>query len=223
MEVKAMHIARRIDTVSLFQKLYSDRARVQHILQKDSVVLCLKGYRSSSNFDNLSVPASEAKHLHHDRATDMESIRALENFYTTPRSSWGMDFSKQPPKLAEYIAPHAVGAGIGLSDHSSPPLTPTPLNSFQEHANAQEEQQERERRRRRRESDKEDHEEGPEIVELPPIQHRDRFVVYYEYGACVFFNCDDKLVSAMKRHLRPFLHEVSSDARERAGNCLLKF
>jgi hypothetical protein len=205
MEVKAMHIARGIDTVGLFQKLYSDRARVQHILQRDSVVLCLKGQQSDVNEEQKTpkVSAWESQHVHTDKGVDRESVEALENYYTTPLSTWGMDFSKQGPKWPELIAPHAVG---GRSGHPSPLV--------QHHTTAKEEQLEKQERNQintgalsaSREEDYGD--EGPTVVDLPSISHKDRFVVYYDYGACVFFNCDDNLVSALQRHLKPFLREV---------------
>jgi hypothetical protein len=198
MEVKAMHIARGIDTVGLFQKLNSGKARVQHILQRDGVVLCLKGHQRSPLTDKLAkVSAWESQHVQTDKGVDRESVEALENFYTTPLSTWGMDFSKQgaiPPQLGGY---------------SNDSLSPQ-----EHHTTAKEEQLEQEERRQRnmgalsasREEDYGD--EGPTVVDLPSIPHKDRFVVYYDYGACVFFNCDDNLVSALKQNLKPFLREV---------------
>lgn len=43
MPIRAVHVARKMDIPALFQKLYTDRFKVTHFLQKDSIVLRLSG------------------------------------------------------------------------------------------------------------------------------------------------------------------------------------
>ena len=43
----------------------------------------------------------------------------------------------------------------------------------------------------------------------------DKYIVYYEYGAVVFFNCDAKLRAKFLNHLNKFCTEVRSGGGEK--------
>ncbi|KDO27006.1 hypothetical protein SPRG_07718 [Saprolegnia parasitica CBS 223.65] len=122
MPIRAVHLARKMDIVSLFQRLYTDRFKVSHYLYKDSVVL-----RLSSGNDNAPNPW----------------IAHLNNSVKTSASTF-------PPEL--------------------PPSAALP--------------------------------ENPEI---PSRRAKDKWVVYFDYGAVVFFNCDDSLTTTLIKHAKKLL------------------
>nr|CCA20086.1 conserved hypothetical protein [Albugo laibachii Nc14] len=114
MPIRAIHVARKMDLISLFQKLYTDRRQVSHYLHRDSIVLQLCGSTS------------------HSASTLSNSQLEPE----TPNSS--------------HVDPSACLA----------------------------------------------HSKGRRAQE--------KWIVYFDYGALVFFNCDPPLITTLTRHAKRF-------------------
>jgi uncharacterized Rmd1/YagE family protein len=115
MPIRAVHVARKMDIVSLFQKLYTDRFKVTHFLHKDSIVLRLSGHG-----DHPVMPAPGAK----------------------------------PDAAAQDLTTLSVGGNLASR------------------------------------------------------RAKDKWVVYFDYGAVVFFNCDQALVSTLIKHAQRFCSDV---------------
>ncbi|TYZ62145.1 hypothetical protein PybrP1_009616 [[Pythium] brassicae (nom. inval.)] len=117
MPIRAVHVARKMDIVSLFQKLYTDRFKVAHFLHKDSIVLRLSG-----TTDLAALPAGLAGTAPAAAAADTTTINLAGN--------------------------------------------------------------------------------------LVSRRAKDKWVVYFDYGAVVFFNCDQQLVSTLIKHATKFCSDV---------------
>ncbi|KAJ0398758.1 hypothetical protein P43SY_009826 [Pythium insidiosum] len=122
MPIRAVHLARKMDTVALFQKLYTDKFKVAHFLHKDSVVLRLSGS--------------------HDHANIVTGVPI------------------KPPTLS---AP--VVADTGLQKLSLP-------------------------------------------GNVTSRRAKDKWIVYFDYGAVVFFNCDQQLINTLTKHAKRFCQDV---------------
>lgn len=120
MPIRAVHLARRMDIVKLFQKLYTDRFKISHFIHKDSIVLRLSGS--------------------HDQTGIVTGI--------------------VPPMV---------------------PSTATP-------------------------------EPSETVLNLPgnvaSRRAKDKWVVYFDYGAVVFFNCDQQLSSTLIKHATRFCQDA---------------
>jgi uncharacterized Rmd1/YagE family protein len=116
MPIRAVHIARKMDIVSLFQKLYTDRFKVTHFLHKDSIVLRLSG----TNEQNVITPSANGSPVLQD--ADMTTVNLAGN--------------------------------------------------------------------------------------LSSRRAKDKWVVYFDYGAVVFFNCDQQLVTTLVKHASKFCNDV---------------
>ncbi|KAE9025741.1 hypothetical protein PR003_g11612 [Phytophthora rubi] len=127
MPIRAVHIARKMDIASLFQKLYTDRFKVTHYLHKDSIVLRLSG---SKNNGHAGLVTGEAPPPVHGNGSNNS------NADTTTLS---------------------VGAG------------------------------------------------GKTVTSR---RGADKWVVYFDYGAVVFFNCDQALVNTLIKHATRFCSDV---------------
>ncbi|OQR89338.1 hypothetical protein THRCLA_09787 [Thraustotheca clavata] len=132
MPIRAVHLARKMDIVSLFQRLYTDRFKVSHYLYKDSVVL-----RLSSSNDNGTNPW----------------IAQLNNSVKTSASTFPPEITTSAPALGENL-------------------------------------------------------------EIPSRRAKDKWVVYFDYGAVVFFNCEDSLTTTLIKHAKKYC----SDAFEMRGH-----
>lgn len=120
MPIRAVHVARKMDIVSLFQKLYTDRFKVAHFLHKDSIVLRLSG------------------------AQDVPS----------------------------------VVTGVPGSATSPPTTNAKDATTLSLAGN------------------------------LTSRRAKDKWVVYFDYGAVVFFNCDQQLVTTLIKHAGKFCSDV---------------
>ncbi|GLE04324.1 hypothetical protein PINS_up013239 [Pythium insidiosum] len=120
MPIRAVHLARKMDTVALFQKLYTDKFKVAHFLHKDSVVLRLSGSHDQTNL--------------------------------------------------------VTGMPI------KPPTLSAPVDS------------------------------GLQKLILPgnvtSRRAKDKWIVYFDYGAVVFFNCDQQLINTLTKHAKRFCQDV---------------
>lgn len=124
MPIRAVHVARKMDIVSLFQKLYTDRFKVSHFLHKDSIVVRLSGA--------------------HDQTTMV----------------------------------------TGIPGSASSPLTMTSAAAAQDATTVS------------------------LAGNLTSRRAKDKWVVYFDYGAVVFFNCDQHLVTTLIKHASKFCSDV---------------
>ncbi|ETV94871.1 hypothetical protein H310_11528 [Aphanomyces invadans] len=122
MPIRAVHLARKMDIVSLFQRLYTDRFKVSHYLYKDSIVLRLSA------------------------ATDDRNAAWVSTLNLNMKPSTF-------PAMAPFTPPSA-----------NPSL------------------------------------DAP--TEIPSRRAKDKWVVYFDYGAVVFFNCDDSLTETLVKHAK---------------------
>jgi len=129
MPIRAVHLARKMDIVSLFQRLYTDRFKVSHFLHKDSVVLRLSGGNDQNSTSNI--------------------ISRL-NFNKTGSASGNLP---------------TIETTIGTPD----------LNLS---------------------------------AESPSRRAKDKWVVYFDYGAVVFFNCDDSLTTTLIKHAKKYCSDA---------------
>ena len=151
MQIRAVHISRKMDIVQLFQRLYTNQYKVSHYLHKDSIVLRLK---------------------HSTWATDPK-LPSMPQFNSTleptPASSPSGTF------IYILIIPSSdnplILCGLPYLDDpgEEPSLWPTNTSTN---------------------------------------THGDKYVVYFDYGAVVFFNCDDKLTSTLVKHAKSFCTDV---------------
>ncbi|KAG7396957.1 hypothetical protein PHYBOEH_001470 [Phytophthora boehmeriae] len=126
MPIRAVHIARKMDIASLFEKLYTDRFKVTHYLHKDSIVLRLSG---NKNNGHIGLVTGEAPPVM------TNSTNANADAFTTL----------------------SVGTG------------------------------------------------GKTVTSR---RGTDKWVVYFDYGAVVFFNCDQILVNTLIKHATRFCSDV---------------
>lgn len=127
MPIRAVHVARKMDIISLYQKLYTDRFKVTHFLHKDSLVLRLSG-----------------------------------------------DPETHPTGLVRPDAGASAGtSGTGSSGSSNKDLTTLNVGG-----------------------------------NLSSRRAKDKWVVYFDYGAVVFFNCDQPLVATLIKHAQRFGTDV---------------
>ncbi|KAF0700596.1 Aste57867_8932 [Aphanomyces stellatus] len=129
MPIRAVHLARKMDIVSLFQRLYTDRFKVNHYLYKDSIVL-----RLSSSAE--------------------EKPSWVSNLNIKPTTS----FVPMPPPV----------------DKAS--------------------------------TDNVDGDDGPAGIQSR--RAKDKWVVYFDYGAVVFFNCDDSLTETLVKHAKKYCSDA---------------
>lgn len=125
MPIRAVHVARKMDIVSLFQKLYTDRFKVTHFLHKDSIVLRLSG-------------------------SDSQSL----------------------------VPPPVAPGGAGAAGASAPGAGTKDLTTLNVGGS------------------------------LTSRRGKDKWVVYFDYGAVVFFNCDQALISTLIKHAQRFCSDV---------------
>lgn len=130
MPIRAVHVARKMDIVSLFQKLYTDRFKVTHFLHKDSIVLRLSG-----TGDHQILPTA---------ATGVGAT-----------------------------APAVASASATTANAATQDLTTLSVGG-----------------------------------NLTSRRAKDKWVVYFDYGAVVFFNCDQALVSTLIKHAQRFCTDV---------------
>ncbi|KAG6580245.1 uncharacterized protein IUM83_19314 [Phytophthora cinnamomi] len=127
MPIRAVHVARKMDIASLFQKLYTDRFKVTHFLHKDSIVLRLSGSKNNAHAGLVTGVAPPPVQNHGANSSNAD---------TTTLS---------------------VGAG------------------------------------------------GKTVTSR---RATDKWVVYFDYGAVVFFNCDQALVNTLIKHATRFCSDV---------------
>ncbi|ETI37420.1 hypothetical protein F441_16407 [Phytophthora nicotianae CJ01A1] len=127
MPIRAVHIARKMDIASLFQKLYTDRFKVTHYLHKDSIVLRLSGSKNNGHAGLVTGVAPPT----------VQSSSSNNNGDTVQTLS--------------------VGQG------------------------------------------------GKTVTSR---RATDKWVVYFDYGAVVFFNCDQTLVNTLIKHATRFCSDV---------------
>ncbi|RHY32867.1 hypothetical protein DYB32_002157 [Aphanomyces invadans] len=128
MPIRAVHLARKMDIVSLFQRLYTDRFKVSHYLYKDSIVLRLSA------------------------ATDDRNAAWVSTLNLNMKPSTF-------PAMAPFTPPSA-----------NPSL------------------------------------DAP--TEIPSRRAKDKWVVYFDYGAVVFFNCDDSLTETLVKHAKKYCSDA---------------
>lgn len=124
MPIRAVHVARKMDIVSLFQKLYTDRFKVSHFLHKDSIVVRLSGAHDQVSLVT-GIPGSTSSPL------QMTSAAAAQD-----------------------------GTTVSLAGN------------------------------------------------ITSRRAKDKWVVYFDYGAVVFFNCDQQLVTTLIKHASKFCSDV---------------
>ncbi|RLN97679.1 hypothetical protein BBJ28_00019714 [Nothophytophthora sp. Chile5] len=129
MPIRAVHIARKMDITSLFQKLYTDRFKVTHYLHKDSIVLRLSGSKNNGHVG-----------------------------------------------LVTGVAPPTVASATNGSSSSADAVTKLNVGAG-----------------------------GKTITSR---RATDKWVVYFDYGAVVFFNCDQVLVNTLIKHATRFCGDV---------------
>lgn len=158
MPIRAVHIARKLDLVPLFQRFYMDCFQVQHFLQQDSLVLRLQGEpldRSDSASARLAAAA------------------------VRPVTSWASNNSSTNGSTDTIIDTSAAA-------------TKTETETCSEGAD--------------------DEQKTTTTLHLPGAvtsrRAMDKWVVYFDYGAVVFFNCDAALTSKLMEHARGFCQDV---------------
>ncbi|TMW69573.1 hypothetical protein Poli38472_001729 [Pythium oligandrum] len=119
MPIRAVHLARKMDIVGLFQKLYTDRFKVSHFLHKDSIVLRLSGSHDQTNL--------------------------VTGMPTPPQTTAGTDQDLT-----------TINLGGNLTSRRA----------------------------------------------------KDKWVVYFDYGAVVFFNCEQQLITTLIKHAHKFSQDV---------------
>lgn len=121
MPIRAVHLARKMNIVALFQKLYTDRFNVSHFLHKDSIVLRLSGAQDATSL-----------------------VTGL-------------------PPVVDPTAPPTIDGAVQ-------PTLALPGN-------------------------------------LSSRRAKDRWIVYFDYGAVVYFNCDQQLISTLSKHATRFCQD----------------
>ncbi|CAK4085014.1 unnamed protein product [Aphanomyces euteiches] len=125
MPIRAVHLARKMDIVALFQRLYTDRFKVSHYLYKDSIVLRLSA------------------------APDDRQAAWLSN----------LNLNMKPSTFSASATNHEL---------SNPSIE----------------------------------------SEIQSRRAKDKWVVYFDYGAIVFFNCDDSLTETLVKHAKKYCSDA---------------
>ncbi|RLN83698.1 hypothetical protein DYB28_005239 [Aphanomyces astaci] len=129
MPIRAVHLARKMDIVSLFQRLYTDRFKVSHYLYKDSIVLRLSATSDDRNAAWLS------------------------------------------------------NLNLNMKPSTFPAMTPSAPPSSESSSSSS-------------------------TTEVPSRRAKDKWVVYFDYGAVVFFNCDDSLTETLVKHAKKYCSDA---------------
>ena len=176
LDLRAVHVARGIDITSLFTKLYSDRARVSHVLQRDSIVLRLAGLQTAaaggSGFGavlprlGVEPPEERARAA----AQGAGGGEVWSGAGAAGAVGAGGSSAEGGAAAASSAAAAAAAAPAALVDD---PLVAAAAS---------------------------DEEEKLQMTRF--ARPMDKYVVFYDYGACVFFNCDERLIATLLRKLQ---------------------